>query len=678
MNFDLILTEWCYRCDKGYPRLHNPKDINILRTVLREQQYPLPFIDAYINILIEKKTKSTGIIPADPTDTGIPRYYYKTEDGDDVKAVTPKTAKEQGLDPATKEDFSSTVGDDDPEIKSKTPDKQKDGTGKEEEFTGEIQNLESRSSQVENKLKTVKKALDKSDSKKSEEHKKITRDFISDTESLLELVKTNPSKAKKLARHMLEKYQLKLNATPEGENDKVKIYAKVFGTVRDETKILGDNSTMSTALANIFSDLGEEIEAEAYGLRNKTLSPTAVITGSRKMQAKITDDGVTLEGKEIKFIDTKKYNYKAAADKFGEQGYSADEVAEKIRTLKTLHKKHNSTVKNMRVFFESNDLEILDPAPGEDMHTEKGRDNIINNVLAGVQKQILNKLPKSIDPRKLDKLLNQFEKLKGIPKEEFDATLNELLQTIDQTPEIKNTAADLTELVVYMRELKQGRPAFFPASSNFATADLFVFSQHGLTDTYVSPEFLSVKSGKGGASSAAPKIEKTEFKTEGMQEDLQKLMSMNDKIFKGGPEGLKESEDFYDQLLEKHKHLLDRDTIEFLETKIAGLPSIIANMQRTHGPKMVTEQQMALHKLGYLMQVLHNTDVNYQTYENISVSKGKKSAEFKKMDGVYNKSMMEYVPNYGVFTDLGAPGNFWPTRIVSVATWETSKKSKKK
>ena len=41
-NFDAILMEWSWRCEKGYPDFNNKKDIAVLKEVLNEMNLSVP------------------------------------------------------------------------------------------------------------------------------------------------------------------------------------------------------------------------------------------------------------------------------------------------------------------------------------------------------------------------------------------------------------------------------------------------------------------------------------------------------------------------------------------------------------------------------------------------------------------------------------------------------------
>ena len=62
VNIDALLSEWAYRCKKGYPDLDSPSDLKILKSILKEQNITLPeqqlslFSDEEMARLIKKDT----------------------------------------------------------------------------------------------------------------------------------------------------------------------------------------------------------------------------------------------------------------------------------------------------------------------------------------------------------------------------------------------------------------------------------------------------------------------------------------------------------------------------------------------------------------------------------------------------------------------------------------------
>ena len=42
VNINNLVNEWAYRCEKGYPDMDSPSDLNILKSILKEQNIELP------------------------------------------------------------------------------------------------------------------------------------------------------------------------------------------------------------------------------------------------------------------------------------------------------------------------------------------------------------------------------------------------------------------------------------------------------------------------------------------------------------------------------------------------------------------------------------------------------------------------------------------------------------
>ena len=45
VNIDALLSEWAYRCKKGYPDLDSPSDLKVLKNILKEQDITLPQLE---------------------------------------------------------------------------------------------------------------------------------------------------------------------------------------------------------------------------------------------------------------------------------------------------------------------------------------------------------------------------------------------------------------------------------------------------------------------------------------------------------------------------------------------------------------------------------------------------------------------------------------------------------
>jgi len=66
VNIDALLSEWAYRCEKGYPDMDSPSDISILKSILKEQGIPLSELQNQLFTEEEKKpskkVSSTSVV----------------------------------------------------------------------------------------------------------------------------------------------------------------------------------------------------------------------------------------------------------------------------------------------------------------------------------------------------------------------------------------------------------------------------------------------------------------------------------------------------------------------------------------------------------------------------------------------------------------------------------------
>lgn len=80
LDFDAIVTEWSYRCDKGYPDMNNASDMAALQTLLEEMgiENPLP------KIQITEKDK----VATPPTKSSAAKKYYSGNNANILSIVT--------------------------------------------------------------------------------------------------------------------------------------------------------------------------------------------------------------------------------------------------------------------------------------------------------------------------------------------------------------------------------------------------------------------------------------------------------------------------------------------------------------------------------------------------------------------------------------------------------------
>ena len=79
VNIDALLSEWAYRCKKGYPDLDSPSDLKILKSILKEQGISLPEFQK--QVIIEEDDR-----------TSVEKDFEKFDDELDKKDIDPCSA----------------------------------------------------------------------------------------------------------------------------------------------------------------------------------------------------------------------------------------------------------------------------------------------------------------------------------------------------------------------------------------------------------------------------------------------------------------------------------------------------------------------------------------------------------------------------------------------------------
>ena len=79
VNIDALLSEWAYRCKKGYPDMDSPSDLRVLKTILKEQGISLPEFQE--QVIVEEDER-----------TSIEKDFEKFDDELDKKDIDPCSA----------------------------------------------------------------------------------------------------------------------------------------------------------------------------------------------------------------------------------------------------------------------------------------------------------------------------------------------------------------------------------------------------------------------------------------------------------------------------------------------------------------------------------------------------------------------------------------------------------
>jgi hypothetical protein len=60
VNIDALLSEWAYRCKKGYPDMDSPSDLKVLKDILKEWEISLPEFQEQVITEQEKSSKRSS------------------------------------------------------------------------------------------------------------------------------------------------------------------------------------------------------------------------------------------------------------------------------------------------------------------------------------------------------------------------------------------------------------------------------------------------------------------------------------------------------------------------------------------------------------------------------------------------------------------------------------------
>jgi hypothetical protein len=112
VNIDSLLTEWAYRCEKGYPDMDSPSDLRVLKTILKEQGISLPEFQE--QVIVEEEEKESNkkelidlINKSDLSPTAITRII-KVVKGTAFRTKTKDLLSKNGY---TEKDFKSGDAD---------------------------------------------------------------------------------------------------------------------------------------------------------------------------------------------------------------------------------------------------------------------------------------------------------------------------------------------------------------------------------------------------------------------------------------------------------------------------------------------------------------------------------------------------------------------------------------
>ena len=456
-------------------------------------------------------------------------------------------------------------------------------------------------------------------------------------------------------------------------------------------KILGDKKS-PTALINVAEEYGlDNIEKESSDRINKKQMTGAKLFGDKIVKTKV---GTTKEGVSFDGVD---YNKQPIPDiKKLEEIYGSKEEAD---LAKASLEKYNSIIEKAQDSFSGdNEMETLsafpDTPPTTPANRKKLKDSTADIVADGFVKQFDGKeLSKS-----QQKVVDDLKGLKDIkdPKE-YDEKIMLITGDIMKDEFLTTGAADVVEMVSYMRELNKGNNAYMPAASNYPLGDIISISPEKINFEKDSPEEIqrkmqlimtsvearSIKKGAGGASASGAKTNLSEYKpfknSKGetidpkvIKEDLTQL-SDKEKLYSGiysdDPKISKEAGKTITDLAKKYD--IDLTDPKYEKRRNKSVNSAIANIKRKNpdvDEDMLKERLTNYYNLGEVYEATYNETVKSQLFTNEVWDYDKKTgkATVDKTDGICKIAKLNFSFSTGSWGASGKPGNPVPTRFKNV------------
>jgi polyhydroxyalkanoate synthesis regulator phasin len=461
-------------------------------------------------------------------------------------------------------------------------------------------------------------------------------------------------------------------------------------------KVLGDKSSPAS-IVNVAKDYGlDNIDKESANRIGKKQMTGAKLFGDKKSKTKV---GVSEKGVSFDGVNYDKQEI-PSTEKL-EKIYGSKKEAEKAEAALN---KYNAIVEQaQKSFKDQGEMETLSAFPDTPPTTPENRtklkDGTADIIADGFKKQFGDKKPTKAQ----EKLMNDFKSLKDIkdPKE-YDEKLMSATGAMMLDPYMKTGAADVVEMVSYMRELNKGNNVYMPAASNYPLGDIISISPEKIDYEKDSPEEIqkkiqlimasvearSIKKGAGGASASGEKTQLSEYKeftnSKGQKippkETKDDLAKMSDKtkmysgIFDGTAEDTKKTANEIKDLAKKYD--FDLEDPEYVERKTKSINSAIAYVKKKD-PDLDEDELRAKYEayydLGKAYANTYNETVKSQLFTNEvwGVDKKTGKATVDTTDGINSIAKLKFEFNIG-FTKTGRPSNPVPTRFKNTKVEESN------
>lgn len=460
-------------------------------------------------------------------------------------------------------------------------------------------------------------------------------------------------------------------------------------------KVLGDKSSPAS-IVNVAKDYGlDNIDKESANRIGKKQMTGAKLFGDKKSQTKV---GVSEKGVSFDGVDYDKQEI-PNIEKL-EKIYGSKKEAQKAEAALN---KYNAIVgQAQKAFKDQGEMETLSAVPNTPPTTPENRtklkDGTADIIADGFKKQFGDKKPTKAQ----EKIMNDFKSLKDIkdPKE-YDEKLMATTGAMMLDPYMKTGAADVVEMVSYMRELNKGNNVYMPAASNYPLGDIISISPEKIDYEKDSPEEIqkkiqlimagvearSIKKGAGGASASGEKTQLSEYKeftnSQGQKiqpkETKDDLAKMSDKtkmysgIFDGTAEDTKKTASEIKDLAKKYD--FDLDDPEYIKRRDKSVASAIAYVKKKDPD--IDEDDLkakyeAYYNLGNVYANTYNETVKSQLFTNEvwGVDKKTGKATVDTTDGISSIAKLRFEFNIG-FTKTGRPSNPVPTRFKNTKVEES-------
>lgn len=648
-----IIAEWSYQVENGIPELNNVKHLGILAKILRDNyKWDTVSIKEYIRNIIILKEDSPATKKAHALHLKSAGYgTWKNKAG---KTVAKSIDGGNKLVKVNSKDNKQTD-------KTKKQPLVKQSNKKEIEPTKIKQQSDGNSYNItDSDMNAINATLQKTINDTSGNVKNVYTNFAKDVITFLK----NPNN--KIGNELVNKYNLSINKDVD-YGEKSKLYVGAAGKQNKAYKAFsGAGNKQSTLITNKLKEV-DALKTKG-GFTKKTMTPNRIFNEKHTIEIKKSSKGAQIGNHILPYA--KNYDYNNIEKLFIQKGHSVDESQKRVKELKKRVDRHNFIIDNIESIVGGKTLDVLKICDKCNVDTPQG---IEFTKKATIQKTI-NRMKElgsdnSGGATKITQMFNELNNIKDTEK--YNAQLNNILYEFSNHKETKATSADVTELIDYLRILNSGAPAYLPEASNFALGDILrlptkqptiqeIMNADDISSIFVSLEDRSVKKDAGGASESGGKIKLTKFKNPDTKDDLLKIIGNYKTLIHDG--NIKDADKLILYLEKKYNNVLSSDK-KYIEKTKSKSDWLKRNSKKLHDVNIWGRY----YQLGYMLTTIHNSDIEFQGYQNSRYNVKSKNVQHDITDGVNRIAHLEFDPSQ--IGDTGKPNNPYPTRFHHIDTF---------